>query len=458
MSDKKKTAINQTGILRSLQKIEERSKEENKLSKEPIHATTSKEENPIFDSVNDVNGMKKMTNFESCDVQEIYGALEVHPTKGRHSSISLLDSLVLTLYVLKNATSFSLVSHSFYGNLTHESMIRSAVNRVVPLLLKSLKAKWWEVRLRPIALEGTVCPNAGLIIDSSSFEINIPSGKFSGIMAFFDGKNEEYALKKEVAVMAHHPHFALFSSESYTGSTHDMKLHGEIFKEYEKYLLKQDDEGSDHKFWDVLADKGYVGETVPSKFRRLTPSKKPALTKEEKQYNMGIHQARVHVERFFGRLKKLWKITHEPFRYDNSFFDNYVDLCILLTNEDIQRNELVEDDKTFYENIQVGKVISETTKKEKKQESTKKYREKRIRKLEQIQNGKEVGEELEKEEEIVGKKIKILEEEKKIFEDEVKNFEEKKRKFEEECMERVKELDKREKELEVEREKLKERN
>ena len=148
MSDKKKTAINQTGILKSLQKIEERSKEENRLSKEHIQATTSKEENPIFDSVNDVNGMKKMTNFESFDVQEIYGTLETQATKGRHSSISLLDSLVLTLYVLKNATSFSLVSHSFFGNLTHESMVRSAVNRVVPLLLKSLKAKWWEIRIR----------------------------------------------------------------------------------------------------------------------------------------------------------------------------------------------------------------------------------------------------------------------------------------------------------------------
>ena len=41
-------------------------------------------------------------------------------------------------------------------------------------------------------------------------------------------------------------------------------------------------------------------------------------------------------------------MTERTFRFELPSFDEYVDLCILLTNEHIEKNTLIESDYNYY--------------------------------------------------------------------------------------------------------------
>jgi hypothetical protein len=58
-----------------------------------------------------------------------------------------------------------------------------------------------------------------LLADSTSFEVFRPKGRFEEQKHYYDGKNKMYAVKKEVAVMAHAPHYALFFSKGELSTT-----------------------------------------------------------------------------------------------------------------------------------------------------------------------------------------------------------------------------------------------
>jgi hypothetical protein len=76
--------------------------------------------------------------------------------------------------------------------------------------------------------------HVALLGDSTSLEVYRP-GRFEEAKAYWDGKNGIYALKKEVCVMASPPHFAMFASKAFLGSTHDYYLN---YREYLPYLKK----------------------------------------------------------------------------------------------------------------------------------------------------------------------------------------------------------------------------
>lgn len=60
-----------------------------------------------------------------------------------------------------------------------------------------------------------------MCVDTTSQEVYRPKGRFEEAKHYWDAKNHIYALKKQVAVMAHEPHYALFLSPGVVGSQHD---------------------------------------------------------------------------------------------------------------------------------------------------------------------------------------------------------------------------------------------
>lgn len=67
----------------------------------------------------------------------------------------------------------------------------------------------------------------------------------------YDGKNSIYALKKEVAVLASPPHYAMFSQPFGLGSEHDYKLFKLNYKAYTSYLQKlanEQNNGADFRY------------------------------------------------------------------------------------------------------------------------------------------------------------------------------------------------------------------
>jgi len=139
--------------------------------------------------------------------------------------------------------------------------------------------------------------HVALLGDSTSLEVYRP-GRFEEAKAYWDGKNGIYALKKEVCVMASPPHFAMFASKAFLGSTHDYSHHKSNYREYLPYLKKTAQEkralteDNQHDFWAMVLDKGYIGppQDTPH-LRRITPFK-PAGTTREKEVNQVANKIR----------------------------------------------------------------------------------------------------------------------------------------------------------------------
>jgi len=98
-----------------------------------------------------------------------------------------------------------------------------------------LHTKWWNNPLRPTPLSNTSYPYIGLLVDSTTTEICQPGGPFEEVKPYYDAKNQIYGLKKEVAVSATAPHYALFSSPFHLGSEHDFSIHKAEHRAYVTY-------------------------------------------------------------------------------------------------------------------------------------------------------------------------------------------------------------------------------
>jgi len=138
-------------------------------------------------------------------------------------------------------------------------------------------------------------------------------------------------LKKEVSVKISPPNYALFYHSATPGSMHDYQRLKSTYTEYIPYLKKLPDEiieGDSNHYWSALFDKGYVGpDTDTPNLRRLTEIKEPK-TMTDAAFNTELKTKRVLVECFFGRLKTLFRMARDVYRYDLSNFDVDLDCCI----------------------------------------------------------------------------------------------------------------------------------
>ncbi|KAL6054116.1 Conserved oligomeric Golgi complex subunit 3 [Balamuthia mandrillaris] len=184
--------------------------------------------------------------------------------------------------------------------------VEAAINRIRPILLEVLEDRWWQGnRRRPIPLmdeDETLSQYAhiALLVDSTSVEVFRPNNSlFEEGKHYFDGKNRIYALKKEVAVMASPPHFALFSFPGAPGARHDYSILKEHYSAYIPYLTKSAQETAmihrvdgNETSWSALFDKGYVGpaQDTPG-FRRITIKKQSQVrTAAERFQNRELSQ------------------------------------------------------------------------------------------------------------------------------------------------------------------------
>ena len=141
-------------------------------------------------------------------------------------------------------------------------------------------------------------------MDTISVEVFRPRAEFNEAKAYFDAKNKIYALKKEVAVRAVAPHYALFSQQSCLGSEHDYSIFKKNSNKYFEYLLKTDEEKEEYDIdenansWAILGDKAYKGPLSDTPgIRRVFLKTNPTLP-AEKAENKKLSRVRCPVERF----------------------------------------------------------------------------------------------------------------------------------------------------------------
>ena len=243
----------------------------------------------------------------------------------------------------------------------HITTLESTIDRIRPYVYKVLLERWKE-KPKPKVIQGVdpLISRIGLIVDSTTIQVNRPVGRFEDSKKYWDEKNGIYGIKKEVGIMGTPPYTALFISRGEVGSTHDFNIFKNNISTYTQYLK------DGNSFYDLCADKAYLGANVTTPFKRICPKKKN-MDGYSPNENEIISKARVYVECFFGRMKKLYKISHDVYRFDHRNFDKDINICVLLTNEDIAINHLKFEDAEFYRQTlnEREEALNEKTKKRK---------------------------------------------------------------------------------------------
>jgi hypothetical protein len=175
---------------------------------------------------------------------------------------------------------------------------------------------------------------------------------FEDAKVYYDGKNEMYGLKVEIAVHVVPPHYCMFVSDSVPASKHDYMLHKEIYENYLPYLRMTPDELArapddfNGHYWYIMGDKGYVGpndDTEP--IRRVVPYRGTNLNEAQTTWNANVNRRRVVVEQFLGRMVTLWTVFRTKWRYDHAHFDTDMAIACMLTNHHLENTELHDDDR-----------------------------------------------------------------------------------------------------------------
>jgi hypothetical protein len=349
------------------------------------------------------------TNFNEREILDLY--MRSMPffarfrRRGPGPAINDLDAVLLYLYWAKHGQDYALIAKTFgFGQVA----VTTAITRVRDPLLLALQDQFWTNRRRPVPISESHFPYIALAVDSTSIEVNRPVGRFEDAKAYWDGKNHIYALKKEVAVTAAPPHYALYSQTGTVGSVHDYTTFKSTYGSYLSYLTKTPSEvraiplDTAAPTWGIVADNGYAGDAADTPGLRKIALVRPSnpLTIQEQQNRVELANMRSCVERFFGRLKRLWGVVRNVYRYahlsprrqrrlpspwgkarlgggvkgqsplhkkwtffrtishifsvfvcrwDHSHFDADFDLCVLLTNLHINHMALDTADKEFLE-------------------------------------------------------------------------------------------------------------
>jgi len=349
----------------------------------PLSVAPPLAEDVRLKELEDSGMLELVTNFNVREIRDLIQRSlpfwNAHRSRGPSPKLSLGDHWVLLLACLKSAEDLALLAKNLDIKL---STALSSLDRMRGVALDTLKNEWWTDRLRPVILPHPFRFIA-LLIDSTSIQIQKPVGSFSESKKYFDNKNHIYAIKKEVAVMANAPHYALFSSPGTPGSSHDYRNLKKNFKSYLPYLLKTPEESSQlsedsgSRSWAALLDNGYQGPATDTPdFRRITLDKHSHIPSEEARRQQ-LARLRVPVEQFFGRVWKLWKAARGPYKWDHAHFDADIDLCILLTNEHMRNHNLTNIDYEFRQAVLALTEHEQESKIEKRKCSQKRYMKKK---------------------------------------------------------------------------------
>ena len=136
--------------------------------------------------------------------------------------------------------------------------------------------------------------------------------------------------------------------------------------------------------WALLADRGYQG--AASVLRAILP-KKGKLTLVDEAQNKKIAHDRIICENFYGRLKMLWAIMRDTFRWDHEEYDRVFQICVALTNFQLRSSPLRANDGELYRRIMKAHQRQGEQRQVKRREWNTKYRERmKARSLTQTQS------------------------------------------------------------------------
>ncbi|KAF0683493.1 hypothetical protein As57867_024385, partial [Aphanomyces stellatus] len=322
---------------------------------------------PVYDAFfqeRGPQGIHTMTNFSPseinilwCDVRH-FVMKHWNVVSGRKCTVSPRDLLFMLLTSMKHCGSWDVVGAVFQEKApSFEKRIVKFLNTLHPHLVRKyvddLSEKWTMQQLVAAGQQFANHPFVRYATDVTFQQTNVPAASFNEKKLYFSKKHSLYGHKVEVSVLPNG--LAINCTCHYKGSVSDtifdenLDFHvNNLAKKPSELVMGDEGEDNDGRRaveWAVIADKGYQG--IQHAVRAVLPFKKPAggvLTFDQERTNDRIATDRVIVENWFERLKTLWGVCADSYRWNRQGYDVVFQTCVALTNVHVRFNPLRASD------------------------------------------------------------------------------------------------------------------
>ncbi|KUF76251.1 hypothetical protein AM587_10011470 [Phytophthora nicotianae] len=280
-------------------------------------------------------GVLKHTNFSQAEFDRIWERIEDFVAanwgvgRGKKPEEAPKDVFFRSVCAMKHCGKWDTVAHMFdKGSSTFQKMVRGFLEVVTPRLYELFVTSQEKMSVEKLTLSGRTFDNfkcARYATDVTFQQSNRPRGNHRESIGYYSGKHHLYGYKVEVSVLP--TGLALNCTPHARGSVADITLFRENAEFHVNALKKQSSEvnlpdndplhDTHPDEWAVLTDKGYQGLEVD--FRAIHPKKRRGrqpLTIAEVNQNDRISHDRVIVENYFGRMKTLWALMADKYRWD----------------------------------------------------------------------------------------------------------------------------------------------
>jgi hypothetical protein len=290
-------------------------------------------------------------HFTTKEFMELFGIVQdaILPSgRGKKPKLDPMTKFFLTLYFCRlYRTNISMAIDFGVKIGVVKDVPFKIMKKCIPVLKKELMKVFSQTKCRELGIEFQHFKEA-LLVGYCSVQARQRPGN-SSQRKYYDGKHKCHTIKW---YYSHYPSgYVCQKSKLYPGSKFDKTVLLDCVDETKELLVKTQmemrlrDDGELHdqypSHWAILYDKGFQG--IVSELRAIIPKKKPRngnLTSREKRKNSQIGEDRIICENFYGRKKVLWKATREKTRHSDKDMDLIDTFCTLLTNYDIIKRPL----------------------------------------------------------------------------------------------------------------------
>ena len=293
----------------------------------------------IFEKTPDANQtVKTLCGFTQDELFELFEVVEpaLEPKRlGRKLGVSPLDSFFLALCFFHSYGRYSEMARSFNLSRTiaFEAIERTTIKIAAPLTGKYIRPPGRASDLLPGVHP---FPDAPVIIDCMFQPCTKPSGSTLTASKFYSEKHRLNGFKTETVNCASTGRVFLFNA-GIPAATHDLTIYRKNEELCDEFL-------GDAK---LLADLGYEGIN-DNKERAVVPIKGSHRTAEEIKHNKALASVRVTVERFYGRMKLLFRIMRDQYRGDRENYPVIASICIALANFHLLKHPLTDADRKLF--------------------------------------------------------------------------------------------------------------